>query len=61
VNDTFGHKTGDEASPMVGQCLADWLRREAARKGNEDYLAQGRLTVHLRGPLSSLDTRPHQA
>ena len=36
VNDTFGHKTGDEALPMVGQGLADWLRREAARKGNED-------------------------
>jgi len=45
---------------MVCQCLAGWLQRESARKGNGDYLAQGRLTTHLREALCSQDTRPHR-
>ena len=36
VNNTFGHKSDDEALRMVGQCLTDGLRYEAVRKGNGD-------------------------
>jgi diguanylate cyclase (GGDEF)-like protein len=41
VNDTFGHKTGDEVLRMVGQSLANGLRRGdiPARWGGEEFLA----------------------
>jgi diguanylate cyclase (GGDEF)-like protein/PAS domain S-box-containing protein len=41
VNDTFGHKTGDEALRMVGQSLANALRRGdlPVRWGGEEFLA----------------------
>ena len=41
VNDTFGHKTGDEVLRMVGQSLANGLRRGdlPVRWGGEEFLA----------------------
>jgi diguanylate cyclase (GGDEF)-like protein/PAS domain S-box-containing protein len=41
VNDTFGHKTGDEVLRMVAQSLANGLRRGdiPARWGGEEFLA----------------------
>lgn len=41
VNDTFGHKTGDAALRMVGQSLANGLRRGdmPVRWGGEEFLA----------------------
>lgn len=41
VNDTFGHKTGDAVLRMVGQSLANGLRRGdiPARWGGEEFLA----------------------
>jgi len=41
VNDTFGHKTGDEVLRMVGRSLANGLRRGdiPARWGGEEFLA----------------------
>ncbi len=41
VNDTFGHKTGDEVLRMVGQSLANALRRGdlPVRWGGEEFLA----------------------
>jgi diguanylate cyclase (GGDEF)-like protein len=41
VNDTFGHKTGDEVLHMVGQSMANGLRRGdvPVRWGGEEFLA----------------------
>ena len=41
VNDTFGHKTGDAVLRMVGQSLANALRRGdiAVRWGGEEFVA----------------------
>lgn len=41
VNDTYGHKTGDEVLRMVGQSLAGGLRRGdlPVRWGGEEFLA----------------------
>jgi diguanylate cyclase (GGDEF)-like protein len=41
VNDTFGHKTGDEVLRMVGQSLVNGLRRGdiPVRWGGEEFLA----------------------
>jgi diguanylate cyclase (GGDEF)-like protein/PAS domain S-box-containing protein len=41
VNDTFGHKTGDEVLRMVGQSLMNGLRRGdiPVRWGGEEFLA----------------------
>ncbi len=41
VNDTFGHRTGDEVLRMVGQSLANGLRRGdiPVRWGGEEFLA----------------------
>ena len=41
VNDTFGHKTGDEVLRMVGQSLAHGLRRDdlPVRWGGEEFVA----------------------
>ena len=41
VNDTFGHKTGDDVLRMVGQSLANGLRRGdlPVRWGGEEFLA----------------------
>lgn len=41
VNDTFGHKTGDKVLRMVGQSLANGLRRRdvPVRWGGEEFLA----------------------
>jgi diguanylate cyclase (GGDEF)-like protein/PAS domain S-box-containing protein len=41
VNDTFGHKTGDKVLRMIGQSLANGLRRGdvPVRWGGEEFLA----------------------
>jgi len=41
VNDTFGHRTGDEALRMVGRSLSSGLRRDdvVVRWGGEEFLA----------------------
>jgi diguanylate cyclase (GGDEF)-like protein/PAS domain S-box-containing protein len=41
VNDTFGHKTGDEVLRMVGQSIVNGLRRDdvPVRWGGEEFLA----------------------
>jgi diguanylate cyclase (GGDEF)-like protein len=41
VNDTFGHKTGDEVLRMVGQSIVNGLRRGdvPVRWGGEEFLA----------------------
>lgn len=41
VNDTFGHKTGDEVLRMIGQSLANGLRRGdlPVRWGGEEFVA----------------------
>jgi diguanylate cyclase (GGDEF)-like protein/PAS domain S-box-containing protein len=41
VNDTFGHKTGDEVLRMIGQSLVNGLRRGdiPVRWGGEEFLA----------------------
>ncbi len=41
VNDTYGHKTGDEVLRMIGQSLANTLRRGdlPVRWGGEEFLA----------------------
>lgn len=41
VNDTFGHRTGDEVLRMLGRSLANGLRREdvVVRWGGEEFLA----------------------